>query len=100
MQLSEQENAEETAMMKQAVNELFGEDSVATEKLLDRDMRENRLYLLRKQLVGPEIEQVNARLDLKITMLNDDLKKMIEREVKRLDYNVNSKINAIDEMLY
>ena len=87
-------------MMKQAVNELFGEDSVATEKLLDRDMRENRLYLLRKQLVGPEIEQVNARLDLKITMLNDDLKKMIEREVKRLDYNVNSKINAIDEMLY
>ena len=46
--MSEQENAEETAMMKQAVNELFGEDSVATEKLLDRDMRENRLYLLRK----------------------------------------------------
>ena len=60
-------------MMKQAVNELFGEDSYMTEKLLDKGMRENRLYLLRKQLVGPDIDHLSERFDIKLGMMKEEV---------------------------
>ena len=75
--ISEQEHAEEAVMMKQAVNELFGEDSYMTEKLLDKGMRENRLHLLRKQLVGPDIDHVSERFDIKLGMMKEEVQKMV-----------------------
>ena len=49
-------------------------------------MRDERLNLLRKQLVAPEIEHVNARFDLKMAMGTDELRKTLSDEMKRIEF--------------
>ena len=56
--------------------------------------------MLRKQLVAPEIAHVNERFDMKINLHTEELKKELFDEIKRIEFQVNTKVSVVDEILF
>ena len=76
VKLSIEENLEDVNMMERAANDLItgGVTDADTEKTGDADLRKTRLNMLKKQLIGPEIELLEQRVDQKGVLKMEQLK--------------------------
>ena len=45
-------------------------------------MRKARMELLRKELLGPELEMINKRMDRKLEMSNEEIKAELQKNIR------------------
>ena len=62
-------------------------------------MRKARMELLRKELLGPELEMINKRMDRKLEMSNEEIKAHLNKVTQKIDYTLKDRVSMIDEVI-
>ena len=58
-----------------------------------------RIELLKKELLGPELESIYQRIDRKIEMCRDELRGDMHLSVEKMDYVVKEKVTLVNEVI-
>lgn len=57
------------------------------------------MELLRKELLGPELEMINKRMDRKLEMSNEEIKAHLNKVTQKIDYTLKDRVSMIDEVI-
>ena len=55
--------------------------------------------MLRKELLAPEIERINARFEKMISSKNDALRREIKGDIDKIDYSIKERMMMVEEVL-
>ena len=66
---------------------------------MTNEMQQSRLNILRKGLIGPEIEQIHKVIDQKISLALQDFKDEINSSIKKNEFAIKDKLVIVDELL-
>lgn len=62
-------------------------------------MTNSRLNILRKGLIGPELDQLQRSVDQKIMLSNDQIKTEMLGYVTKNEFYIKDKLSIIDELI-
>ena len=74
-------------------------DSVGESTELNPEMRQNRIKMLRKELIGPEMEAQNLRFEKLMTIRCEDLKHEISEELNRIQSQTKEGMVMLEEVM-
>ena len=63
------------------------------------EMTQSRLNLLKKGLIGPEIDHLRSSIDQKIALCRNELKEEMYKELTKNEFYVKGKLQLLDELI-